>query len=294
MGQVIPNFLIVGAGKAGTTSLHEYLAQHPHIFMSPFKEPNYFVRNYGFDRWEDYLGLFAGVRTEKAIGESSTGYLCCEESPRWIKSTLGNVKIIVVLRNPARRAASLYWWMVREGYEDSPTLAEALAREPLRLQSPAYGGHAFYGDYFYFTSGLYSDQVRHYLDTFGEKQVRIYIFEEFIKNPSGVCRDIFEFLGVDSSFEPKIDVHNQARLPALPRLQYWLRTQASDRLLFFSPRLKERLLGPLMVLNTRLGSQPSADLEVEQALMEKYRPDIAKLEQLLGRDFSIWYNVSAG
>src|SRR5215831_9169458 len=109
-----PNFLIAGASKAGTTSLHDYLSQHPNIFMSSFKEPNYFVPNYAYNDWERYLSLFRGARDEKAVGESSTGYLFCEESPAWIKSVLGNVRIIVVLRNPARRAQSLYWWMVRE------------------------------------------------------------------------------------------------------------------------------------------------------------------------------------
>src|SRR5205085_1072 len=81
-----PNFLIAGAGKAGTTSLHDYLGQHPDIFMSSFKEPNYFVPDYGYNDWEKYLSLFRGARSEEAIGESSTGYLYCKESPAWIKS----------------------------------------------------------------------------------------------------------------------------------------------------------------------------------------------------------------
>src|SRR5712691_212635 len=81
VAQIKPNFLIAGAGKAGTTSLHEYLAQHPDVFMSTFKEPNYFVPGYGYDNWEDYLALFAGARGETAVGESSTGYLFCEQSP---------------------------------------------------------------------------------------------------------------------------------------------------------------------------------------------------------------------
>ena len=85
---VTPNFLIAGAGKAGTTSLHDYLGQHPDIFMSSFKEPNYFVPGYGYENWDDYLSLFHGAHHEKAIGESSTGYLYCEQSPTWIESVL--------------------------------------------------------------------------------------------------------------------------------------------------------------------------------------------------------------
>ena len=85
---VTPNFLIAGAGKAGTTSLHDYLGQHPDIFMSSFKEPNYFVPGNGYENWDDYLSLFHGAHHEKAIGESSTGYLYCEQSPTWIESVL--------------------------------------------------------------------------------------------------------------------------------------------------------------------------------------------------------------
>jgi hypothetical protein len=76
VAQTQPNFLIAGAGKAGTTSLHQYLAQHPDIFMSPFKEPNFFVDGYGYKNWYDYLTLFDDANGEKAVGESSTGYLC--------------------------------------------------------------------------------------------------------------------------------------------------------------------------------------------------------------------------
>src|SRR5437588_7141599 len=171
-----PNFLIAGAAKAGTTSLHDYLGQHPDIYMSTFKEPNYFVPGYAYEDWEDYLALFAGARGETAVGESSTGYLYCEESPLRIKSTLGDVKIILILRNPARRAASLYWWMVREGYENAPSFADALERESSRARDPDFRANCpqFFPDYLYYTTGLYSEQVERFLETFGPDSVRIY------------------------------------------------------------------------------------------------------------------------
>src|SRR5262249_28818445 len=227
--------------------------------MSTFKEPNYFVPRYGYESWDDYLGLFAGARGQTAVGESSTGYLYCEESPAWIRSVLGRVKIILILRNPARRAVSLYWWMVREGYENATTFREALAWEPERLQSPAYGSHSFYADYFYFTSGLYSEQVCRYFDTFGHDHVRIYIFEEFIKDPLFGCQDIFEYLAVDPNFRPNFAVYNKALRPMSPRLQYWLRTKASNYGLLLPLNFKQSCLDVLMTMNTRLGTVPSAD-----------------------------------
>ena len=292
MAAIKPNFLIAGTGKAGTTSLHEYLGQHPDIFMSTFKEPNYFVPGYGYDDWEDYLSLFRGARDEKAVGESSTGYLYCQESPARIRSALGDVKIILILRNPARRAASLYWWMVREGYEDAPTFAKALELETSRVQDPNFRINCpqFYPDYLYYATGLYCEQVRRFLETAGNVNVRVYLFEEFAKDPRVVCRDIFDFLGVDRNFEPTIAIHNEARVPASARLQFWLRNRASRYLSFLPSRLRQKFLLALMAFNTRRGSTPTHDAFVENRLLERYRDDIRRLERLLNRDLSLWYN----
>ena len=258
--------------------------------MSSFKEPNYFVPGYGYEKWEDYLALFRGARNQKAIGESSTGYLYCDESPAWIKSALDPVKIILMLRNPARRAASLYWWMVREGYEDAPNLANALERESLRARDLEFRANCpqFFPDYLYYATGLYSEQVERFLETFGPDSVRIYLFEEFAADPRATCHEIFEFLGVDPDFEPTIAIHNEGRLPASPRLQFWLRNRAPRYLRFLPARFRRAMINRLMTLNTRRGSTPHRDLESEQRLLERYRADIRKLEQLLGRDLSIW------
>ena len=286
-----PNFLIAGAGKAGTTSLHDYLGQHPDIHMSSFKEPNYFVPNYGYNDWDRYLSLFHGARGEKAIGESSTGYLYCEESPSWIKSVLGNVKIVLILRNPARRAASLYWWMVREGYEDAPSFASALELESSRINDPAFPETCseFHHSYYYHATGLYTDQVRRFFETFGRDNVRIYIFEEFAADPRAICRDIFEFLEVDPDFEPTIAIHNESRIPASPSLQFWLRNRAPRYLFFLPARLRRKFLNSVMTLNTNRGSTPRRDATVEARLLERYRDDIRELERILGRDLSLWY-----
>jgi Sulfotransferase domain len=289
---VKPNFLIVGAAKSGTTSLHEYLDQHPEIFMSALKEPNYFVPGCGYDSWQDYLALFAAARGETAIGESSTGYLYCEQSPALIKATLGEIKIVLILRNPARRAASLYWWMVREGYENARSFAEALELESARMRSSTFQQSCpqFYPDYLYYTTGLYSQQVRRYLDIFGRKNVRVYIFEEFVREHLVICRDVFDFLGVDPNFNPRIEVHNEARVPAYSPLQYWLRNRAGRYLPFLPSPVRRQFLGQLMALNTKGGSTPSHDSELGKSLMNHYRADVAELEQLINRDLSLWYD----
>jgi len=263
--------------------------------MSSFKEPNFFVRGYGYDNWDEYLGLFAGARAEKAVGESSTGYLCAEESPKWIKSVLGNIKIILILRNPATRAVSLYWWMVREGYENAPSFVDALELESTRLKTPQFRDSCpeLFADYLYFGSGLYSQQVSRFLETFGRENVRIYLFEEFVEDPITICRDIFNFLDVDPTFRPTITVHNEARLPASASLQFWLRNKAPRYLRFVPAKLRRKFLGQLMMLNTRLGSAPRRDPETETHLLERYREDVAQLEQILDRDLSSWFDQRA-
>ena len=282
MAAIKPNFLIAGASKAGTTSLHEYLAQHPDIFMSSFKEPNYFVPGYGYEKWEDYLALFRGARNQKAIGESSTGYLYCDESPPWIKSTLDPVKIILMLRNPAPALLT--------STSRPPSFANALERESSRARDPEFRANCpqFFPDYLYYATGLYSEQVERFLETFGPDSVRIYLFEEFAADPRATCHEIFEFLGVDPDFEPTIAIHNEGRLPASPRLQFWLRSRAPRYLRFLPARFRRAIVDRSMTLNTRRGSTPQRDLESEQQLLERYRADIRKLEQLLGRDLSIW------
>jgi hypothetical protein len=289
-----PNFLIAGAGKSGTTSLHEYLAQHPDIFMSTFKEPNFFVHNYGYGTWHDYLALFSGARGEKAIGESSTGYLCSEESPALIKAALGNIRIIVMLRNPAHRAESLYWWMVREGYEDAATFEEAIEREAEREQDPNFRHTCseFFLDYLYFKSGLYSKQVCRFLETFGNENVRIYLFEDFVKDPLPICCDIFNFLEVDPDFTPAIAIYNEARVPASPRFQFWLRNHAPTCLAILPSRLRRKLLNQLMEWNIRRGSKPYHDRVAEARLLDRYRGDVQQLEQILDRDLSLWFDQS--
>jgi len=285
-----PNFFIAGVGKAGTTSLHEYLRQHPQIFMPDYKEPHYFVNGYGVEKWEEYLLLFKDAGGKKAIGESSTLYCFCEESPGWIKSILRDVKIIFMLRNPAPRAFSHYSWLVRCGYEDAPTFAEALEREPARLQDPSFRTQCpqFYQDYFYFSTGLYFEQVSRYIETFGRDRVKVYLFEEFIKQPVQICQDAFRFLEVDPEFVPKIEVHNEGCVPESIALQYHLRAELIKVQDKPDQAAAARTLERLMEWNVRRGGKPRPDKQFLESLTDRYRQNIEQLQKLLGRDLSDW------
>jgi hypothetical protein len=180
--------------------------------------------------------------------------------------------------------------MVREGYEDAPTFAEALEREPGRLQDPSFRTQCpqFYPDYFYFTAGLYFEQVRRYIETFGRDRVKVYLFEEFVKQPVPICQDAFRFLEVDPGFVPKIEVHNEGRAPESIALQYYLRAELLKAQHKPNQAAATQTLERLMEWNVSRGNKPQPDKQLLQALTDRYRQDIQRLESLLQRDLSAW------
>lgn len=171
---VLPNFLIIGAAKAGTTSLYSYLKQHPDIFMSSWKEPKFFslegekldfqgpsqiINTDSINNLESYLELFEGVKDETAIGEASPIYLYSPKAPANIKKYIPDAKLIVVLRHPAERAFSSFAHLIRAGYE-TLSFEEALEEEPQRIKekwAPLW---------YYKEKGFYAQQLERYFELF--------------------------------------------------------------------------------------------------------------------------------
>ena len=139
-----PDFFIAGAAKAGTSSLFHYLSQHPQLFLSTTdKEPGYYCDTWGVTDPDYYFGLFAGAAPDQLLGEASTPYLSCPASPGLIQQANPAAKIIILLRNPAQRAFSLYLQMVKMGHEHLSPFEKALAREPARrVRRPVERGPA--------------------------------------------------------------------------------------------------------------------------------------------------------
>ena len=216
-----PNFFIIGAAKSGTTSLWQYLRQHPDIFMPEDigrKEPSFYCDTYGVDSYEVYLSLFKDAGSRKRVGEASTPYLSSPESAEKILHAVPDAKIIMLLRNPVDRAYSLYKWMFQYGYETIPTFEEALeaevsARKDCQdfITGKFYkGSFCYYWDFLYFSSGLYYQQVKRYYKLFPKDQLAVIIFEEFAKNTLQSVHGLYAFLGVDANFDPEIKIHNQS------------------------------------------------------------------------------------
>ena len=293
----MPNFLIIGAAKAGTTSLYSYLAQHPQVYMSEQKEPRFFALegeqpNYGgitqginrgsISTLEDYQKLFEGVTDESAIGEASTIYLYSEKASERIQYHIPNAKLIAVLRNPADRAFSSYVHLVRDGFE-TLSFAEGLQAEQSRREEN------WQPLWFYQHRGFYYEQLKRYFERFDSGQIKVYLYEDLVKSTQTVAQDIYRFLGVDDSFVPDLTRSNVSGIPK----RRWLQN------LFMKDNPLKSAVKPLLPKQIRkrisrdvhrknTGDKPTFPVEVRQQLVETYREDILKLQDLLNRDLSIW------
>jgi Sulfotransferase family len=267
-----PNLFIVGAVKAGTTSLHRYLAQHPDVFMSPVKEPHFFSdvdpHRQGFDA-SSYEQLFARSRNEKVRGESSPLYLWDPSTAHRIRSACPDAKIIIMLRHPVIRAYSHYLMDVQQGRQKL-AFAQAIQRE---LDRPHH---------LYVELGRYCVQVARYLAAF-EDRVLVILSEEFFQDVRVYLKAVFGFLGVDDAYARSIDigVHNEYRPPlnALGRAaQRFGIARSVARSIVPSPvraRLRRAVLAQ---------KRPRIEAGVESLLQHAYREEPECLARLLGRD----------
>ncbi len=211
-----PNLFIVGAPKTGTTSLHHYLKAHPQIFMSTMKEPNYFSQNFVSTKNPNitirdtniYLSLFHKVKDEKFVGESSVSYLSIPEVSQIISKKIPNARIIISLRDPVERMFSAYL-MHQKINNLNPIFYEEIKNEMEHFDENIYPR--------LLRNGLYYDDVKNYLDTFGKKQVKILIFENWIKNPKNVIQEICEFLNVKNSLKNFEAESYNKYIPTIPR-----------------------------------------------------------------------------
>lgn len=298
----LPNFFVIGAAKTGTSSLYSYLAQHPQIFMSRIKEPEYFFADSrpGSGRgpgdlqhspprctWEQYLALFDCVSSQIAIGESSTSYLRGgEKTAVQIHSVAPNARLIAILRQPADRAYSNYIHLRREGSEPFDSFPEALLEEEVRR---AQGWAPIWS---YRHDGFYHDNLEAFYRHFGADRIKVFLYDDW-KDPASMMKDAFVHLGVDSSFAPKLTLqHNRGGLHRHP----WLGREPPRRIRrvlrpFIPRRFRDWMWMILEEMRRRdLDAPPPLDPGLRRKLTEEYRNDIIKTATLIGRDLSAWLN----
>ncbi len=286
----LPNFFIVGAAKSGTTSLAHYLGQHPDVFISPVKEPCYFVRDAGLADYDQYLSLFKRAGGARAIGEASTGYLYEECAPGWLHEHFPEAKVIIILRNPVDMAFS-YWQYMQVIGNESKSFKEAISekeRAYRRTDNFKLSCVNWWASYLYLERALYSEQVKRHLDIFGTEKVRVYIFEEVFSDLPYYCKDIFEFLGVDPHFVPKFDVVNEGGQVRFQLLKNIRNRQYPILRNLLPLRHRERIRRFLLKINLSKNHKVRMNPQTRSRLEAFFQEDIGKLERLLSREIPQW------
>lgn len=232
------------------------------------------------------MALFRAAKNEKIVGEASADYIYFHETViPLIKDISPDAKILILLRNPVDRAFSAYRHMLRDGRE-TLSFEEALERESERM-STNYEFIWYYKDV-----GLYERQVRAYITAFGEHNVKVCLHDDLDENPGGVMRDIFRFLGVDENFTP--DFSRRLNVSSVPK------SESFESFLTDYEHPIKKVLRP--VLLSAIGKENTESLvnyfkernqlrmksKTRKLLIEAYREDILKLEQLINRDLSVW------
>jgi hypothetical protein len=296
-----PDFFIVGAAKSGTTSLHDYLRQHPGIFMPAVKELNFF----GSDRpsrhsprlsLEEYLANFRGAPPGVRIGEASVSYLRSTEAAREIRAFAPEAQAIVMLRSPLEVMQALHAELVFLGLEDIGDFGEALAAEPDRRAGrrvPAAINNP--RGLLYRDAVRYPEQLARYHEALGPDRVHVIVFDDFKADTAAATAGAFRFLGVDDRFRPRLEVLNAAKAPRSRVLQRlvasppgWVRATAR-RLV---PRTTRKgVYRAITRLNARRRARASMDPELAAALVEDLREDVSRLGEMIGRDLSAWLRL---
>ena len=292
-----PDFFIVGAFKAGTTAMYEYLRAHPQIFMSVPKEPMYFgadlTPRYRRMTEDEYLALFKGAADSQRAGEASPWYLYSKEAPREILDFEQAARAIVLLRNPVDVMYAQHSQLVFNEREDIVDFGAALEAEEERRRGERIPADALRPEaLFYRHSVRFAEQLRHWFQVFGQERMHIIVFDDLIAEPREAYRATLKFLGVDASHEVDLSVYNPNRRA---------RSGAVQRLIFAPPRPLRVLFGKLRSLpvahrvrdrlvtaNSRKALRAEMDPDLRRSLTEEFAPQVAELGALIGRDLSAW------
>lgn len=288
------DFICVGTQKAGTTSLHDILKKHPNIFLPERKEAHFFdiEERYakGISWWMETF--FQGDKTNKKVGAFTPEYLYLENIPERIKHVLGaNIKIIIVLRQPAKRAYSHYLMSKRRGFEKL-SFNDALLQESKRLNEQTYYNSNHFS---YLDRGRYYKQVKRYIDVFGRKNIKVFIFEnDIITNKKRTIKNIQEFIQVPYF---NLDDQKQSNQASEPKSK-WIRNLIFNKnnpvkkllsLLPLSDEVKFKLATKINSINQKPSkSDKLSQDEIKNLTHTHFIKDINQTEELLNIDLSIW------
>ncbi|MFT4084925.1 MAG: sulfotransferase [Nocardioides sp.] len=304
-----PDFIIIGAPKAGTTALHSALARHPQVFVSQPKEPKYWMcddappphwRGPGDKhsqqewvwQWEEYQALFADAPGDRLRGESTPFYLWSRGAHRRIAESLPEVRLIAVVRDPIDRAYSNWMHLWCDGLEPIGDFLAAFGRERSRIRS----GYAPF--WRYRELGLYGEQLAHLYRHVDPARVLVVRYKEIVDEPCATLDRACAFLGIEGGHIPRIPADNSRTyvepgwrsraLGPVVRGGAWLGQFAPPRLWRGAePFLRRRLAGPGQA------TRPLLTADQRQQLLPAFADDVALLSEVTGRDYSDWLSAAS-
>lgn len=300
----MPDFLVIGAGKSGTTSLDQYLKQHPGIYMSPVKEPNFFayelktVADIGdnpddinhflssITTLEKYHELFENAKPSQLKGEISNTYLYGDDAPNRIKHYIPRVKMIAVLRNPTDRLYSRFLHLVRDGDMEPDEFSNCLDTNSI-----------WWNRNDLINEGFYFKHLSRFYSLFHESQIRVFLFEDLTKDIQGVLKEIFSFLNLDPHVEVNVGLkYNESGVIKNKFLNTFI---GGDSILKkyvnrVSPKTMELIQDNELIkkvifsMRSKNLEKPTMNPNVRRELVEIYSEDIKNLQNLIKRDLGGW------
>lgn len=291
-----PNLFILGAAKCGTSSLHEYLSQHPDVCMSNPKEPRFFEAEWerGGDAY--WRGCWAHYAGEPVAGEARPANLFLPYVPERVHALAPDARLVVVLREPGARAFSHWWQRVQQGLETLPFL-DAL-KDNLRRIEAGIGFDGPEGERrwreallpdsgtvrvtTYLDTGYYAEQLRRYLALFPAERVKVLLTDDLERGTDQALRDVHAFLGV----EPRPLENPEPRLVA-PR-QGGAKVLRALRAMRIGRALPNAWKDPARRAVGRLGKRAKPEPHEVRWVREHFAERNADLASLIGRDLSKW------
>lgn len=305
---LLPNLIVPGVQKSGTTYFAELLSQHPDVFLPGIKEPSFFysstegkklmpngeLENFAIKTPRDYLDLYRRGAKQKWRMDASTGYFQSSKALDLIRQSCPDARVVILMRNPVSRVGSAYNFLRMRGFDDAESLAVALENElsrgpedPRRFKS-------------YLEPGFYARHLKRWLEAYGKERVEVLIFEEFVADTQEALKKILHFLDLES-FTFDLDAHrNESARMTAPWMQRIHRLIYSGRHYdnpvrslarsVFTPEYRNFLRNDVIsrfVVST--GQKPAPmPQEWRLKLSEIYAEDIEELSRLLGRDLNCW------
>lgn len=288
-----PNFFILGAPKCGTTSIADWLSDHPNVFMAPDKEPHFFNSDYVVNKprnFQNYEKLFEGARENHiVVSEASTGYFFSDVAIDNILSYSPDARFLVMLRNPLEMVVSLHGQRVFEGYESEKEFARAWRLQPDRAKGNYIPRRCVDGKLLlYGNICLLASHLRRIYDKAGTKRTLTLFLDDVRFNPQKEYRRILNFLDIPDDGRTNFSAKNIAGKPRIKLIHEALIEFRRIRHRFNLPRPRTGFLSKIKDINKVHVTNSPIDEHLMDELVNYFYADIVQLESLVGQSLTHW------